>query len=70
MGSWLAQSVQGLDYDLYDQGSFPNRGRDSFLRHRVQTGFGAHPASDQMGTGGSFPGGKTARAWSWLPTSI
>jgi hypothetical protein len=25
----------------------------------VQTGFGAHPASCTMGTGGPFPGGKT-----------
>jgi hypothetical protein len=25
----------------------------------VQTGSGAHPASYSMGTGGSFPGGKT-----------
>jgi hypothetical protein len=28
----------------------------------VQTGFGAHPASCTMGTGGPFPGGK-ARLW-------
>jgi hypothetical protein len=28
--------------------------------HRVQTGSGAHPASYPMGTGSSFPGGKTA----------
>jgi hypothetical protein len=26
----------------------------------VQTGSGAHPASVTMGTGGSFPGGKSA----------
>jgi hypothetical protein len=26
----------------------------------IQTGSGAHPASCQMGTGGSFPGGKSA----------
>jgi hypothetical protein len=25
----------------------------------VHTGFGAHPASSPMGTGGPFPGGKT-----------
>jgi len=29
----------------------------SSLRHRFQTGYGAHPAY-LMGTGGSFPGGK------------
>jgi hypothetical protein len=28
------------------------------LHHRVQTGSGAHPASDPMGTRGSFPGVK------------
>jgi len=33
------------------------------LRHRVQTGSGTHPASYSMSTGGSFPGGRTARAW-------
>jgi hypothetical protein len=32
------------------------------LRHRVQTGSGAHPASYPMGTRGSFPGGKAAGA--------
>jgi hypothetical protein len=31
-----------------------------FLLHVVQTGSGVHPASCPMGTGGSFPGGKTA----------
>ena len=35
----------------------------------VQTGPGAHPFSYTMGTG-SFPGGKTARAWCWPPTPI
>jgi hypothetical protein len=33
----------------------------SFL-HVVQIGSGAHPASYPMGTGGSFPGSKAARA--------
>jgi hypothetical protein len=32
------------------------------LLHSVQTGSGAHPASYQMGTGDSFPGGKAAEA--------
>jgi hypothetical protein len=32
----------------------------------VQTGSGAHPASCAMGTGGPFPGGKSAAgAWRW-----
>jgi hypothetical protein len=34
--------------------------RDFVLLHVVQTPPGAHPASYPMGTGGSFPGGKTA----------
>jgi hypothetical protein len=32
------------------------------LLHIVQTGSGAHPASYQMGTAGSFSGGKAAGA--------
>jgi hypothetical protein len=35
------------------------------LHHRVQNGYGAHPASYPMYTGGSFPGGKSAKAWTW-----
>jgi hypothetical protein len=34
------------------------------LRHHVKTGSGAHPASYPMVTGGSFSGGKAARACS------
>jgi hypothetical protein len=33
-----------------------------FFHYRVQTGSGAHPASYPMGTRGTFPGGKAARA--------
>jgi len=40
--------------------------RVRILAHRVQTGSGAHP----MGTGGSFPGGKAAEAWTWPFVSI
>jgi hypothetical protein len=32
------------------------------LLHSVQTGFGVHPTSYPMGTGGSFPRGKAAGA--------
>jgi len=39
------------------------------LRHRVQTGSGAHPASSPRGTGDSFLGSKVAEAWSWPPLS-
>jgi len=31
-------------------------------RHRVQTGYGAHPTSYPMDTGGSFLGSKTTGA--------
>jgi hypothetical protein len=44
---------------------FPAVGENFPLRHRVQTGSGAHPASYSMGTRGSFPG-----AWSWPFTSM
>jgi hypothetical protein len=37
-------------------------GQELSLLDIVQTGSGAHPASYPMGTGGSFPGGKAARA--------
>jgi len=36
---------------------FPAGARTFSLRHRVQTGSGDHPASYQMGTGGSLPVG-------------
>jgi hypothetical protein len=44
--------------------------QDFSLLYSVQTGSGAHLASYTMGTGGSFPGGKAAGAWSWPLTSI
>jgi len=34
---------------------FPEGAGNSSLRYRVQTCFGAHPASYPMGTRGSFP---------------
>jgi hypothetical protein len=47
------------DYGMEDRGSIPGRGRGFFSSSpSVQTGFGAHPASCPMGTGGPFPGGK------------
>jgi hypothetical protein len=30
------------------------------ISYEIQTGSGAHPASCTMGTGGPFPGGKSA----------
>jgi hypothetical protein len=41
---------------------FPAGAGNFSLRHRVQTGSGAHAASYAMGTGGSFPGSKAAGA--------
>jgi hypothetical protein len=41
---------------------FPAGAGNFSLHHRVQTGSGAHPASYQMGTAGSFPGHKAAGA--------
>jgi hypothetical protein len=49
---------------------FPAEVGNFSLRHRVQNGSGAHPASYPMDTRGSFPGGKAAGAWSWPRTSI
>jgi len=34
------------------------------LHHRLQIRSGAHPASYPMGARSSFPGGKSAGAWS------
>jgi hypothetical protein len=50
--------------------TYMNDFETSSLRHRVKSGSGAHPISYQMGTGGSFPGGKASGAQSWPLTSI
>jgi hypothetical protein len=58
----------GLD----DRGSrvrFPAGAGNFSLHHRVQNGSEAPTASYPMGTGGFFPGGKAAGAWSWPLTS-
>jgi hypothetical protein len=50
-----------LGYGLDDLGSrfrFPAGAGNSSLRHHVQNGSGAHPASYVMGARGSFSGGK------------
>jgi hypothetical protein len=54
-----------LGYGPDDRGSrvrFPEGARNFSLHHRVQNGSGAHAVSYPMGTGGSFPGGKAAKA--------
>jgi hypothetical protein len=61
----IAQSGIALGYGLDDRGSrvrFPAGAGNFSLHHRVQNGYGAHPASYPMGTGGSFLGGKAAGA--------
>jgi hypothetical protein len=48
-------------YGLEDRGSrvrFPAGAGNFSLHHRIQNGSGAHPASNPMGNGGSFPGVK------------
>jgi hypothetical protein len=55
--------VIALGYGLDDRGSrvrFPAGAGNFSLYHRIQNGSGAHPASYQMGTRGSFPVGKAA----------
>jgi hypothetical protein len=51
----------GLD-DRSSRVRFPAGAGNFSLRHRVQDGSGAHPASYPMGTTGSFLGGKAAGA--------
>jgi hypothetical protein len=54
-----------LGYGLDNWGSrvqFPPGAGNFSLRHCVQNGSGAHPASYSVGTGGSFHGDKVARA--------
>jgi hypothetical protein len=44
---------------------FPTGAGNFSLRHRVQTGSGAHTVSYPTDTEGSFSGSKAAWAWSW-----
>jgi len=56
-----------VDYKLDDRGSrvqLPAGAGNFSLHHRVQNSSGAHPASYQMGTRGSFAGVKAAGALS------
>jgi hypothetical protein len=58
LGAGLAQAV-GLD-DRAIGVRFPAGAKDFSCNLCVQTGSGAHPASCTTGTGGPFPGGKSA----------
>jgi hypothetical protein len=60
IGGWFYKSSSGSivsDYRLDDRGS-PTEAEDFSSSPYVQTGYGAHPASYPMDTGGPFPGGK------------
>jgi hypothetical protein len=52
------------NYKLNDWGSITGREKEGihFLRHRLQTSSMDHSVSYQIGTGGSYPGGKAAEA--------
>jgi hypothetical protein len=54
----IAQSVQCLTTDWTVGVLSPTESEYFSSKLSVQTGFGAHPASCTVGTGGSFPGGK------------
>jgi hypothetical protein len=57
MGAGIAQSVLWMAAGWMTEGSKSSPGWGKIL-HVAQTGSGAHPLSYQMGTEGSFPGGK------------
>jgi hypothetical protein len=62
--SYISETqISGLDmrwgWTTGRSGFDPRQGQKIFSSSLcVQTGFGAHPASCTMGTGGPFPGGK------------
>jgi len=69
--SYRSTASRPTSFNNYSNGvRFPTRARNFSLRHRVQNGFGAHPASYLMGTRGSFTGGKAAGVWSWTLTCL
>jgi hypothetical protein len=45
-------SINEDQMDGWMMGMIPSRGRDFSLRHYVETGSGAYPASCPIGTGG------------------
>jgi hypothetical protein len=58
VGTGIAQSVERLGYGLHHRGTgvrFPTGETRCYLLQGIQTGSGAQPASDPMGTGGSIP---------------
>jgi len=66
--SWKSRDSSVVD-DGASRVRFPVGAGKFSLHHHVQNGSGAHSAFYPMGTGGSFPSGKAAGAWSWPPSS-
>jgi hypothetical protein len=65
LGNW--DSSEGivtrlLDGQLRNCHSIPSRCKGFLPSSNIYTGFGTHPASYSMGSTGSIPRGKTARA--------
>jgi hypothetical protein len=60
---WSGDSSVGIvmGYRLDSPGSIPGSAKFSLI-NSIQTDTGVHPASYPMGTGGSFPGDRAARA--------
>jgi len=52
------------------EGSSPGRGWEFFSSPPRPGRLWSQPISYPMGTGGSFPTGKVAGAWSWPLTSV
>jgi len=71
-GAGVSQSVYRLSYGLGDRDSILGGGNwlNFFLRKRIHTGSVVNPASNPMGSGGSYPRVKAAGTRSWLLTSI
>jgi len=68
--SWRLNTVKSSQPHQYGQNladQFLMMGTEILRNFEV---FGAHPASYPMAARSSFPGGKTAGAWSWPLTSI
>jgi hypothetical protein len=63
IGSRLRAGRPGLDFRQEQWWFFS-------LRHRIQTGSVAYPASYPTGTGDSYPGSEAPGSWSWSLTSI
>jgi hypothetical protein len=55
-GNFWMHPVYTLGYGLATGIQFPAGDENFFLRHRVQTGSGAHPASNPIGTGSKAAG--------------